>query len=372
MEKTLKIALTLLVSSSVTLVASDNIRVYDIKSAKVEYSIKGSGEIMGSKISSDGSKILIFDNYGSKSFTHEKKVDSQTIMGKANITKINNIEIISNGVVYRADLNAKRIIRSESLMGLMGGSLNVKKTGEDMMKKLGGKITGTDKVLGYTCDVWEFMGTKQCIYKGLPLRVETNMMGISNIEVAIKAEFDITLSNSDFELPNLPVYELDMSNTVNGLKKLDKSKLSQMDKQSKIDLKKGREELSELKIAMATAFKSAGIKDGEIPTEAQSISLQESMMSAMLPKIKAKALKEEKILRMGYNCIKDANTLEEANVCNDKANALSNEQEEPFTEWNPQMKKKILGFLENFLNEISPCIKKANSMQELKSCSPEN
>ena len=68
-----------------------------------------------------------------------------------------------------------------------------------------GKKTGTDKVLGYTCEVWELMGVKQCIYKGIPLRVESNIMGMKNMEIATKAEFEISLSKDNFKLPDFPL-----------------------------------------------------------------------------------------------------------------------------------------------------------------------
>jgi len=40
---------------------------------------------------------------------------------------------------------------------------------KEMMKSMGGKKIGTDKVLVYTCEVWDMMGVNQCIYKGRPL-----------------------------------------------------------------------------------------------------------------------------------------------------------------------------------------------------------
>jgi len=71
-----------------------------------------------------------------------------------------------------------------------------------MLKKMGGKKIGSDKVAGYSCDVWELMGTKQCLYKGIPLKIESDVMGIKSVEIATKAEFS-TVTNKDFKLPDL-------------------------------------------------------------------------------------------------------------------------------------------------------------------------
>ena len=144
---------------------------------------------------------------------------------------------------------------------------------------MGGKKTGTDNVLGYTCDVWEMMGTKQCMYKGIPLRVETDIMGIKNTETATKAEFDISLSKDDFKLPDFPIYDMQGN-------KLDKSKLDAMDKQAEVEVEKSSEDMAELRNVMATAAKDAGIKEGERPTQAQEEVMKNSMMEAMLPRMK--------------------------------------------------------------------------------------
>jgi len=293
-------------------------------------------------------------------------------MGKINTVKVDYIKLKKEASEYVVNFEHKRITRSQNMSAAIALGTNMQKNSEEMMQKMGGKKIGIDKVLGYTCDVWDLMGSKQCIYKGLPLRIETKIMGVTNVEVATKAEFNIEISKNDLKLPDFPVYELDPSNMQNGYIQLDKSKLKEMDQKAIQKVDKSRRELAELKATMQDAAKSAGVKDGERPTKAQQKAMQESMMSAMLPKIKKKTLAEEKILHVGYKCIKDANTLKEANICNDKLNAMGGEEEEPFTEWNPKIKKEILGYLENFLNVIAPCIKKAQNMRELKGCNPNN
>ena len=55
-------------------------KLYDVKSGKIEYKITGSGEIMGQKMQTIGKKRVIFDDNGVKNLSEENKIDKQTIM----------------------------------------------------------------------------------------------------------------------------------------------------------------------------------------------------------------------------------------------------------------------------------------------------
>ena len=370
MTKIAKISLAVVMGSSILVAGANQMKLYDVKSGKIEYGIKGSGEIMGQKMQTIGKKRVIFDTYGAQNLTEENKIDKQTIMGQKKITKTHTMTYMKEGMAYHVDFKAKRIMRmgnmAASMGALMGGGKNMKQSGEDMMKQMGGKKTSTDKVLGYACDVWEMMGTKQCIYKGIPLRVETNVMGLKNTETATKAEFDISLSSNDFKLPDFPIYDMQGN-------KLDKNKLDAMDKKSEVQAAQGAEEMAALGASMAAAKQSAGIKDGERPTEAQQKKMEESMLDAMWPRMKKQILAEAKGLEFVKECFSDADTLKEANICSHKMDEMNGESSDPegdFTEWNAKTKKETLGFLNQSLERMG-CIKKANSMQDMQQCMPQ-
>jgi len=366
MKKIAKISLVVLIGSSLSVATANEMKLYDVKSGKVEYEIKGSGNIMGSKMQTVGKKRVIFDEYGAKNLTEENKIDKQDIMGQKNITKTHTMTYMKSGMVYHVNFDTRRIMRTENMgmamAGLMGGGQNMKQSGEEMMIKMGGKKTGTDKVLGYTCDIWNLMGSvKQCIYKGIPLRVESNMMGIKSTEIATKAEFDISLSKDDFKLPDFPIYDMEGN-------KLDRSKLDTMDTNAKTNMAKDMDEMALKKEAFMNAMSDAGIKEGQKPTSLQIETMMNS--SSMLPHMKQEMMADEKMMRFGYECLGKADTLKEANVCNDKANAMGGEPEEPFDEWSPATKKQTLGFINQYLNEMLPCVKKAQTMQAARKCMP--
>lgn len=366
--KIINVSMILLMSSSMLSANNEQMKKYDVESGKIEYAIKGSSDMMGMKMKTIGKKKVLFTDYGIQDLTEKNQITKQTMSGQTKTTKAHTMVYMKNGMVYTVNFDSKRISRIENMgaaMGaLMGAGKNIKQSGEAMMLKMGGKKTGTEKILGYNCDVWNLMGTKQCMYKGIPLKVETNMMGTINTEVATKIEFDISLSKDDFKLPDFPIYDMQGN-------KLDKNKLDAMDKQAKAELAKSSEDMAELRKAMATAAKDAGIKEGGKATQTQQETMKSSMMQAMLPRMKQEILGEEKMMRFGYKCLAKADTLKEANECNNKANAMSGEQEEPFDKWNSETKKETLGFFDQYLNEMLPCIKKAQSMQDARQCMPQ-
>lgn len=367
MTTIVKAGLSVVVGSSILAAGANQMKLYEVKSGKITYEIKGSGEIMGSKIQTIGKKRVVFDSNGAKNLTEENKIEKQTIMGQKKITKTHTMTYMKKGMVYNVSFDKRRIMRMGNMsmaMGvLMGGGQNMTQSGEEIMKKMGAKKIGTDKVLGYTCDVWDMMGTKQCMYKGIPLRVEMDVMGIKNTEVATKAEFDISLSNDDFKLPEFPIYDMEGN-------RLDRSKLDAMDERAGLKAEQIGKEVSEMRSAMAVAAKDAGIKEGQRPNKTQEKEMADSMMEAMLPRIKQKALAEGKALRFGKECFSNADILKEANECSHKMDAMAGEISDPeddFREWNIKTKNETLKFIEQGLKGIV-CVQKAQSMQDMKQC----
>ena len=76
-----------------------------------------------------------------------------------------------------------------------------KKYNEDIIRSFGGEKLGTDKILGRTCDKFSIMGSYTWIYKGISLKLETNVMGITANEIPISFEENISIPNSRFQPP---------------------------------------------------------------------------------------------------------------------------------------------------------------------------
>jgi len=373
MIKIVQISLAVVVGSSLLFAGSDMMKRYDVKSGKIEYSIKESGNIMGMvKIKGVGKKRLVFDNYGVKDLTEENKVKKETTGGQTKVTKEHTIQYMNGGIMYRVDFNRKKIVRMENpAMGMntmLGGGKNIGQTGETMMKSMGGKKVGTDQVLGYRCDVWDIMGVKQCIYKGIPLRIESNIMGLKSLEVATKAEFDISLSEDDFKLPEYSLVDM-MGKKL----EMDRSKLNEIDKaQSAKNTQKMQEGMKAMAAAMG-ALKESGYdmsNPNAKPTEAQKKAMQKAAMSAMggedkmLVRTKKEIMDESKDLPEIKKCFQSANSVKEANICEKKADS---EDPEHHTTWNDSIKSKLIKEITAFEKSL-PCIEKAYSFAALKQC----
>ena len=172
---------------------------YEIKSAQIQYEISGSGNMMGIPTKMSGNSSLIFKDYGNIEISHEKF--SQDIMGQKEITE--DITKFDGGTVYSVNLEDKVIYKQEIPLDSDDPALSLK--GKKSLVALGGRKIGSEKILDYDCDIWELSGVKMWMYKSVPLKTETTTMGIKQTLVAKSVEFNISISDDKFKLPDYPV-----------------------------------------------------------------------------------------------------------------------------------------------------------------------
>ena len=360
MTKIVKISMVVVVGTALVYAGPSQFKKYGVESGKIDYKITGGGGMMGMKTKTVGKKRVIFTNFGAKELNEENKVTKTIINGKTSVDEMHKLVYMDESLIYTVDLDSEKIMRMKNpsmiLMSAMSGGKSNLEMGEAMLKNMGGKKVGIDKVLDYTCDVWEAMGIKQCIYKGIPLKVESNIMGMKTSEVAVKAEFGVDISRDDMKLPDFPVYDK-MGN------KMDKSGLASMDKADKKENKKSTEQMAKGIATMAEAAKSVGIKPGSRPTEAQ----MQAMMNSMLPMMKKEILSKEKGLLATKSCIEDADTVKEANVCYHIQNDEIGSRMEDIKVWNNKEKKEALKHINEGIDGMN-CIKNAKTVVEAKGC----
>ena len=382
MIKIVKVSVVVVVGLGLSMVHANSMKKYEVKSGKIEYTLSGGGNIMGmAQVKTVGKKRVIFDNYGVQNLEEKVEVKKETTMGDTKTRKTHTMTYMNDMVLYHVDFKNKRTTRRKNpaaAMGaLFGGGANMKETGEALMKKMGGKKIGTDTVLGYTCEIWSLMGSTQCIYKGIPLKIEVDVMGMKTTEVATKVEFDISLDAGDFKLPDFPIYG-DSSTP------LDKSKLEEMDKkdnaQAKVDAVKGAEALKGIGAGIAALAKTGfDMKSNKELTPEQEQIMQSAMMNAMggedkiIEKMKREILKDAnaKAMQFAKKCFGNADTLKEANICVDKGNKIFNDDEEHLTSWSKAEKNEMLNDITEFEKNI-PCIKAAKTMNAMRQCMPKD
>ncbi len=359
-----KIIMVIVASSLLLTAGSDMLKRYKVRSAKILYEVRGSGDVMGMvQTQSKGKKRLIFSDYGAKEMTEIVKVTKTTTNGKSKVEKLHSLRYMNGAMLYSVDFKQKKIIRMKNpalAMGaLFGWGKNMAQTGEAMLRKMGGKKIGTDKVLGYSCDVWDLMGVKQCIYQGLPLKVESDMMGMKSTEVAVKASFDLSLGTKDFKLPDYPLVD-----------KRGRALVLNRDKLDAIDAKETNRDMSDATEAaqmMGAMFKAASnagmsLNGKSEPTKAQ----EEAMANAMMPMMHKKFQRQKIELIQDRKCLERAKTFAQAKQCE----RGEDRGEDTISVWNATEKKKILGLIDEGI-EVMDCAMHAKSMSAVERCFPD-
>ncbi len=213
---------------------------YNVKSGMVTYKITSNGKVMGSTITGSGSEKLYFKNWGATELKEENstKTTKMNFFGKEKIKtdKTHTINKLDNGKSYSVDFkNASIYLRRDPMMELMKNSnTDAGNAGKEMLKSVGGKIIGQENFLGYPCEIWDAMGSKQWIYKGVTLKIVSKVMGITTVKEATNARFNVDVSDKYFQLPDFPIVKEEgylsdgayqknqdeMKNNINYLKKM--------------------------------------------------------------------------------------------------------------------------------------------------------
>ena len=363
-----------MLGSGMLLAGTNQMKRYDVKSGKIDFKIIKSGDIMGMmQTKTIGKKRLIFDHFGIRDMVEVSEVTKDTTAGKSKVSKVHTLTYMNGGILYHVKFKKKKIVRMKNpalaASVLFGGGKSIEQSGKSMMKKMGGKMIGKDKVLGYTCEVWDLMGVQQCIYKGITLRVMSDIMGVKSTEVATKITFDVALGKADFKLPDFPI-----TDKYGKMIQVDKSNLDALDtKQSA----KATQEASDAAKAMAAGLKAlvssgADLKSGKDLTPKQEQAMEKAMMAAMggekgiVAKQKQKMLKALAKMPQAKTCFSKAGNVTQANACE---KAIDSEDPKYHTYWSKKEKAEILREIEVF-ESAAPCIRAAQSFSALKQCMP--
>ena len=194
--------------------AQNKLKRYNTESGIVKYEIAISGKVMGSTISGKGTEELYFKDYGA---VEVQKVESSQTTTAMKMLGMKNTETehtltmykLDKGTSYTVDFDQKVIHRMEDMA--MNAIINfhpegdAEQTGRQMMESMGGEKTGIGEVLGYECETWLLSGVKQWVYKGVPLKLEATIMGITTTTTAVSAQFDVNVPASHFKLPDFPI-----------------------------------------------------------------------------------------------------------------------------------------------------------------------
>ena len=188
---------------------------YQIKSGVVELESTITGKAMGTTISGTGSESLYFKNWGAVEVKEEESSQTTTtsIFGNKNTdtSKTHTMYKLDDGESYSVDFERKEIRKTNDMAmemtKMFQKDADAGKVGKELLESMGGKLLGSEVVLGYECEIWDLMGIKQWLYKGVLLKSEASIAGITTTKVATSAKFNNSVPEARFELPDFPVIE---------------------------------------------------------------------------------------------------------------------------------------------------------------------
>lgn len=198
MKQILILFLSLLLAIQVG--AQQSAKRYALKSGKVEYKLSGN---------TTGTKTIYFSDYGNKYYEHEQSETITKMFGIEDRSETDKITIIKDGHFWTIDNLTKKNYEGNvpysKLSNEMVGNMTEpeqEKLADDILKSFGGQRLGKEKVLGYTCEKMSLIGSLIWIYKGISLKSESKVMGITANEVATIFEKDISVPASKFSPPS--------------------------------------------------------------------------------------------------------------------------------------------------------------------------
>ncbi|TNF43855.1 MAG: DUF4412 domain-containing protein, partial [Epsilonproteobacteria bacterium] len=107
------------------------------------------------------------------------------------------------------------------------------KSAKEMMLSMGAKKTGVETILGYECEIWESKMMKLWLHKGIILRSEANMMGITHTTEATNIQIDISIPDDALKLPDFPLKTIEENRQQNDPSQMTPEQMQQMQEMMK-------------------------------------------------------------------------------------------------------------------------------------------
>jgi len=194
-----------------------NLKRYQVKSGIINYKTTISGKVIASTITGSGTEVRYFKDWGALERFEQKstKTTNTVVMGKQinETTSDHQMLKLDHGDSYTIDFKNKTILQqgdvAMEMIKKMHPNKDAGEVGKAILEGMGGKQIGKQDFLGYQCEIWDLMGVKQWIYKGVMLKSEANLMGITTITEATKATFNIDVPISNFDLPDYKINKQD-------------------------------------------------------------------------------------------------------------------------------------------------------------------
>jgi len=177
--------------------AGNQVDKFDIKSGVVFYSIQGGGALTKeTNLSIVGSAKLRFREWGSEMLLEE----GGTVITTGSIKHkqvIQRLEKHTLDKIISVDYENEQILERKKS----------KVTSSELEETEGLFQQGEEEVAGHVCKIWIGPGIQKCIYKGVVLKQESHILGVSYIKVATQTLFDVNVLKEECVVPDYPVHK---------------------------------------------------------------------------------------------------------------------------------------------------------------------
>jgi len=318
-----------------------------VKSGIISYEIRGETILnKETNLSIRGKARLCFDNWG------EEKIEEEigVVLTRGAIKhkqEIRRFEQHTKEKIIVADFETEQLLeRTKTLSPYRDERENLEKKGQEMLA-------------GVLCDVWEGPGIKKCIYKGLVLRLESQVLDVHYSRVAYELQLGSASLENKCEVPDYPVHEFGLFKD-----KVKTKNISQSENLCKV-LKD---------IAFDNSLKKTASKDFKVDDKKRQKFI--NFIGADIYKRQKKVLPELlTALKKTRECLQTGEDPFTANQCIENFSRmkakLGTQEEDYIILWDEKRKNTLLDKIEDELMHLQsrmPCINRAKNINDLSSC----
>ncbi len=189
-----KTILWILLGIACMLHAEEELHYYDVPQGYIEYEIFGGAQLTNeTNLNIHGTSTLRFKEWGNK----RQEEDHGIVVTKGAINSVQEVKRLEkhiDGKVLSVDYENEQILEHPEGIWLA----SKKKETEGLLHR------GQDVVAGILCTMWIGPSVKKCIYKGVVLKQESDVLGISYVKKATKVVFDTNMTDQKCVLPDFP------------------------------------------------------------------------------------------------------------------------------------------------------------------------
>ncbi|NOR54827.1 MAG: hypothetical protein GQ531_01320 [Sulfurovum sp.] len=339
----------LFVFLSVGLNATEKTHKYEVASGIVFYDIQGEAALTPeTNLSISGTAKLRFKEWGDI-LLQENNAEVLTTGAIQHKQQFKSLVNVQHNKVITVDYENEQLLEGKrSLL-----TLNAKNELEGLVED------GEEMVAGFLCTVWKSANSKKCLYKGVVLKQESTILGVSYVKVAKSARFDINASEEACHLPDYPLQDIglfkDNPKTKNSKKRENLCKL----------LNKSSFEKEAKEQKFSTHNRENETRQRFINYIGKEIFMAQK---EFLPQLLT-VLKETRV------CWYKAEDAVEAERCFESFKNMKASQgvelEKDFSDWTHKGKERVLDNIEDDIISFQsrmPCVNRAKNITDLSSC----